>query len=167
MVGLVLAQRLAVDREEVRRLAAEAIWKRGREELQETMNYLAGNDEYPGEDGNGAFVRPEHVRSALQTLYDANPSGEKDFKDALFHGWCWHDDRLAGLGRQLMKIWREHQTFLDEPSRKAAIQVGNELHSIGGLDAMRLMFRPVTLLAGSVAANDLNHAWSGIGGWLP
>lgn len=167
MVGLVLAQRLAIDREDLQRVAAEAIWKRGREELQETMNYLAGNDESPGDDGNGASVMRGHVRTALQILHDANPSGEKDFKDALLHGWCWHDDRLAGLGRQLIEVWFDRKTFLDERSKKVAGSVGADIHSIGGLDAMKMMFRPVTLLAGTTAAAELNHAWSGIGGWQP
>jgi len=167
MVGLVLAQRLAVDREDVQRVAAEAIWNRGREELQETMNYLAGNEEGPGDDGNGASVMRGHVRTALQILHDANPSGEKDFRDALLHGWCWHDDQLAGLGRQLIELWFQRKTFLDEPSKKTAGQLGTSVHSIGGFDAMKMMFRPVTLLAGSTAAAELNHAWSGIGGWRP
>jgi len=167
MIGLVLAQRLAVDREDVRRLAAEAIWKRGHAELQETMNYLAGNEEYPGDDGNGASVLRGDVRIALQILRDANPSHEKDFRDALLYGWCWHDDRLTALGRQLIEVWFARETFLDEQSKTTARAVGADVHSIGGLDAMKMMFRPVTLLAGSTAAAELNHAWSGIGGWLP
>lgn len=177
MVGLVLAQRLAVDREDVQRVAAETIWKRGREELQWTMNYLAGNDESPGDDGNGASVSREDVRIALQILHDANPSQEQDFRDALLYGWCWHDDQLAALGRQLIGVWFAQGTFLDEQAKTTSRAVGADLHSIGGLDAMEMMFRPVRLLAGITAAADdawlasvtaadeLNDAWSGIGGW--
>ena len=167
MVGLVLAQRLTVDREDVQRIAAEAIWKRGREELQETMNYLAGNEESPGDDGNGATVLQGDVRMALRILHDANPSHESEFRDALLYGWCWHNDRLAGLARRLIEVWFARKTFLDEQSKEVAKSVGTELHSIGGLDVMKLMFRPVTLLAGCTAAEELNHAWSGNGGWLP
>jgi hypothetical protein len=168
MVGLTLAQRLTVDpSDEIRRLAANVIWQRGEEELQDTMNYLAGNDEHPGEDGNGSVVYPEQVRQALQILFNAGPTRSDEFRRALIKAWCWHDDRLANLCNALINIWLEGKTYLSEPYRTSARQIGQALHSMAGLDGMKLMFRPVTLLTGSEAASALNHAFNGIGGWLP
>lgn len=167
-VGLILAQRLTVDpAEDLRRVAAEAIWSRGQEELLEAMKYLAGNDESPGDDGNGAFVSRPQVRVAIQTLHDTNPASERDFMNALLYAWCWHDERLAGFGQTLIELWLNRKTFSDDQSRTIAREVGVKLHTAGGIDAMKMMFRPVTLLVGSDAASELNHAWSGIGGWQP
>jgi hypothetical protein len=167
-IGAVLAQRLTVESSEaLRRMAAEAIWKRGNEELVETMKYLAGNDEAPGDDGNGAFVSQRQVRVALQTLFDANRSGEGDFQKALLFAWCWHDEELAGSGKRLVDLWLSKRTFLNDETRPTAREVGIEVHKTGGIKAMEMMFRPVTLLAGSDAAAELSHAWSGIGSWQP
>ena len=168
MVGLVLAQRLACDLfEDIRCLAAEAIWKRGTAELQETTKYLAGNDEYPGDDNNGCIVSRDDVRAGLQILYAANPEGKEDFRDALLYAWCWQDERLADLCGSLVRLWCEQKTFLGEQLKTSTREIGAKLHSIGGLDVMKLMFEPLTLLVGSEAASELNFAWSGIGGWQP
>jgi hypothetical protein len=167
-VGISLAQRLTVDPvKDLRRVSALMIWKRGSEELLNAMSYLAGNDESPGDDGNGALVSREDVRTALQILHDANTAGEADFRDALIQAWCRHDERLADLCGSLVRIWLEHRAFGSERLRVSAREIGEALYAAGGVDAMKLMFRPVTLLAGSEAADGLNHAWSGIGGWCP
>jgi hypothetical protein len=165
-VGLILAQSLTVDSDEdLRRVAAEAIWKRGQEELLETMKYLAGNDESPGDDGNGAVVSRQQVKGALQTLWTANSARAKDFKDALLYAWCSQDLRLAKYGHTLIDLWFNRKSFSDERSRTVAREAGVELLALGGVDAMKMLFRPVSLLVGSEAASELNHAWSGIGGW--
>ncbi len=167
-VGLILAQSLTVDPDEdLRRLAAEAIWKRGQEELLETMHYLAGNDENPGDDGHGALVSRQQVKAALQTLWTASFAHPKDFKDALLHAWCWQDLRLVKFGHTLIDLWFNRKSFSDDRSRTVAREVGVELFEFGGLEAMKMTFRPVTLLGGSEAAAELNQAWSGIGGWAP
>lgn len=165
-VGCVLAQRLAVDVLDIRSMAAKAIWMRGAEELREAMNYLAGNDESPGDDGNGSRVSREDVRTALQVLRDANPADEKDFIGALLRAWCWHDDRIAAQAGLLVQLWFEKGTFLDGESMNAAREVGTTLHSIGGFDVMKVVLRPLTLLAGSTAERELELAFDGIGGWI-
>jgi hypothetical protein len=167
-VGLVLAQRLAVDTDKYIRMAAgEAIWNRGQEELLETMKYLAGNDEKPGDDGNGEFVSQTQVRAALQTLHDNNLANLEDFRNALLFAWCRQNKELAELGQRLEELWMSNRTFTRDQSKDIAREIGVKLHEIGGLDAMRMMFRPITMLVGSDAASDLNFAWSDIGGWLP
>jgi hypothetical protein len=167
-VGVSLAQRLTVDPvKDLRRVSALMIWKRGSEELLNAMSYLAGNDESPGDDGNGALVSREDVRTALQILHDANTAAEDDFRNALLEAWCRYDPGLAQLCGSLVSIWLESRTYSNEPSRTSARQIGEALYSAGGLDAMILAFRPITLLAGSEAADDLNHAWSRVGGWCP
>jgi hypothetical protein len=165
-IGLSLAQRLAVDSdEELRRVAAEAIWKRGQEELLETMKYLAGNDEDPGDDGNGAVVSRQQVKAALQTLWTASSARPKEFKDALLSAWCGQDLSLVKYGHTLIDLWFNRKSFSDDRSRTVARNAGVELYSLGGIDAMKMIFRPVSLLVGSDAAAELNHAWTGIGGW--
>jgi hypothetical protein len=165
-IGLILAQRLTVEpTENLRRLAAEAIWSRGNEELLETMKYLAGNDEHPGDDGNGAIVSQTQVRGALQTLRDSNPADEREFNHALFYAWCWHDELLAEFGQTLIDLWQNGNTYLYGQSRTIAREMGIKIHARGGINAMEMMFKPVTLLAGQSAALELGIAWEGIGGW--
>jgi hypothetical protein len=165
-VGLILAQRLTVDPDEdLCRVAAEAIRKRGQEELLETMKYLAANDEDPGDDGKGAIVSRQQVKAALQTLWTASAARPKDFKDALLSAWCAQDLHLVKYGHTLLDLWSNRKTFSDDRSRTVARNVGVELYSLGGIDAMKMIFRPVSLLVGSEAASELNHAWSGVGGW--
>jgi len=165
-VGLLLAQRLTVERtESLRRLAAEAIWSRGKEELLETMKYLAGNDEHPGDDGNGAFVSQTQVTGALQTLRDSNPAGEREFNHALLYAWCWHDEFLTEFGQTLIDLWQNSNTYMFGQSRTIARDIGIKIHARGGINAMEMMIKPVTLLVGQSAALELGTAWEGIGGW--
>jgi len=117
--------------------------------------------------GNQTLVRSPALKRTQKGREDVNPEGREDFLDTMLYAWCWHDEVLAGLGRKLVDLWFTEGTFTGERAKDVAREVGTSLYSTGGIDLMRMMFRPVTVLLGSEAASSLNFAWSRIGGWMP
>lgn len=165
MVGNILVQRLADSSLEVQEAAAESIWKRGRGELVNALNFLQGLDESPGDDCNGQWWTPEDVWRALKLLINVRPQQEMEFKTEFMRCWCWRDDRLMSLGLELLAIRSKYGGFLGE-GKSFAIKIGAELNGIGGFETMMIVFKAIDRLLGSEAVRDLESAWHEVGGWF-
>lgn len=83
------------------------------------------------------------------------------------------NDEVEKLINELVTIARQDDFLSEHPGGRynaqcrhiRTRQIGERLHSIGGLELMLWVFRKISKRSGSVSASHLEYAWTDIGDW--